>query len=215
MPITKTKFWGNNHQLAVWLIKESIDELQAMLGAAHVCPPEITHEAKRAEWLAARVCIKYLCENMGISFNGVDKDENGKPLLINQANSELSISHSYPYVAAIISTRHTVGIDIEQVRDKLLKLAPRFLSEEELTQTNNEAERICLYWSAKETLFKYYSKGNVTFKKQLLIAPFDFAEQGIMHGEIRMPDVNKIVELEYEVKDGYVLCYTTPCPTSL
>ncbi len=212
MPLIKTKYWGNNHSMAVWLINESAEQLQSSLGENHRVPADIKNREKQLEWLAARNCVKHLCESMGLKYYGITKDTNSKPILINHESIELSISHSYPNVAAIISNKHVVGIDIEQARPKLLGLSSRFMADEELLYADNDIKKICLYWCAKETLYKYYSMGNITFKKQLIIEPFDFKDEGQIIGNIFTSNKNFRITMNYEIKDAYVLCYTAPCP---
>jgi 4'-phosphopantetheinyl transferase len=209
MPVTRTKTQGNNYSMAVWLISESVQTMIQLLGTVHKVPGNIRNEIKQLEWLAARNCVKYICDSMGIPFKGIGKDEYGKPLLIGFETLELSITHSYPYVAAIISLKTQVGIDLEQARPKLLKIAPRFLSEDELIATANNTTRICLYWCAKESLFKFYSKGNINFQKQLIIEPFEFSAEGELYAQIIVPEKNYRLKLEYVIHKDYVMCYTS------
>lgn len=193
--------------MALWKITESLEQLQGYLGTAKL-PEEIHNPLKQMEWLAARICVKSICEQLTLKYTGVTKNNDGKPLLLNYPMFGLSITHSYPYVAAIISKRAEVGIDVEHPREKLLKLAPRFLSNEELADAGNQIQKICLYWCAKETLFKYYSKGNVVFKEELFIKPFNLQAQGLISGEIMKANTTNPVIMEYEIDTDYVLCYT-------
>jgi 4'-phosphopantetheinyl transferase len=208
MPVTRTKTRGNNYSMAVWLINEDVKTLQHLMGTGFALPSHIKNELKQLEWLAARNCVKYICESMGIVFKGIDKDEHGKPLLIGYEELELSITHSYPYVAAIVNLNQRVGIDLEQARPKLLKIAPRFLSENELIATANDIRKICVYWCAKESLFKFYSKGNINFRQQLLIEPFDFADEGVFFAQIIVPEKTFRIKLEYCMNQEYMMCYT-------
>jgi len=208
MPVTRTKTRGNNYSMAVWLIEEDTEALQHVIGHSYALPAPIKNELKQLEWLAAQNCVKYICDSMGIVFRGIEKDENGKPLLIGYEELELSITHSYPYVAAIVNLNKAVGIDLEQARPKLLKIAPRFLSENELTATANDIRKICIYWCAKESLFKFYSKGNINFRQQLVIEPFDFADEGEFFAQIIVPEKTFRIKLEYYMNQDYMMCYT-------
>ena len=81
-----------------------------------------------------------------------------------------SISHSDKIAAAIISKTQPVGIDAEMITDKALRVAHKFLSEEERAFIAKDGkEQATLLWSIKETIFKWYGLGNVDFKNDIQI----------------------------------------------
>ncbi|MEP6736467.1 MAG: hypothetical protein ABJA70_13160, partial [Chryseolinea sp.] len=116
---------------ALWRIAEDEDALSALLDSIESPPASITNSNKRLEWIAGRVLVKEVFNRMQIPFQGIIKDEYGKPYPAGYAY-HLSLSHSYPYVAAIFDKRASVGIDLEQPKDKLLRVAQRIHSATEL-----------------------------------------------------------------------------------
>src|SRR6185436_14974648 len=76
-----------------------------------------------------------------------------------------SISHCGDYAAAIVSSTHRVGIDIEIPSDKVQRISHKFIHANEdrwlvaiqgqLQSSTSELQTIL--WSAKEAIFKWYS----------------------------------------------------------
>ncbi|WP_394351058.1 4'-phosphopantetheinyl transferase family protein [Spirosoma arboris] len=146
----------------------------------------ITHPAQRVEWLACRVAIQQLTEAQGITYQGLQKDEFGKPSLIGTP-WHISLSHTGGWAAAVLHRSRPVGIDIEPIRDQFRRVVPRVLSADEIAHADNNPNRLAVYWCAKEALYKLYGKRQLTFREHLHVEPFiDNAEQLI--GHVRLPD---------------------------
>lgn len=186
MPLLFNKKIENEIHFLIWHLTESLDELlsQSQLGIDdREAFSEISHTQKQIEFLAGRLAIKKLCELESIGFEGIIKDENGKPFLKN-SEFEMSISHTIDYIGVVFKEKSAIGIDIEKPRQQLLKIVPRLFSESEVEFIENEIEKATLYWSAKEALYKLYGKRKVDFKENLFLS----WEDGRLFGEIKMPD---------------------------
>ncbi|MEQ8302577.1 MAG: 4'-phosphopantetheinyl transferase superfamily protein [Cyclobacteriaceae bacterium] len=192
--------------VALWHITESEEELTAS-AQPEQCPEQIISGNKRLEWLAGRVLIKELAKTSGLEYKGIYKDQFGKPFLTD-ALHHISLSHSYPYVAAQINPQHAVGIDIEQPKQKLLKIAPRILDEEELADAGENVEKHCIYWCAKEALYKVHGRRGLLFATHLKIAPFEIHPEGRISGIINFESEKITVNLQYFVKKEFVLVYS-------
>lgn len=83
----------------------------------------------------------------------IDHYPNGAPYLPSLPNLHLSISHSADYVAVALSADTPVGIDIEQPREQLRRIASRVFSTEEL-QTLTTLDLLLQAWTVKEALYK-------------------------------------------------------------
>jgi 4'-phosphopantetheinyl transferase len=66
----------------------------------------------------------------------------------------------------------------------------------------------CVYWCAKEAMYKLYGKRGLHFNSQLNLDPFELKKSGELQGYIRANGIPKVVALGYIVKDDYVLVYT-------
>ncbi len=135
-------------------------------------------------------------------------EASGKPYL--NAGSKISISHSYNWLTVLFSTEGEVGIDIEKVRDKILKIKEKFLSEKELHELKDASlEEYTLYWCAKEALYKASGISGLIFSEQLFIEPFSYSKTGgKIKAIINHTNSEKKHTLHYQVLNDYVLVYT-------
>ena len=156
------------------------------------------------EWQAGRALVKILMERQGLAFNGVTKDEFGKPFPIG-CRYQLALSHSYPYVAALLDKDRPVGIDIEQPKSKLLRIAPRILDKNEMENAGDNLIKHCIYWCAKETLIKVHGKKDLTLTEHLKISPFQLSQEGNIIGRIIVDKKEDIIPLAYSVEDSFVM----------
>jgi phosphopantetheinyl transferase len=205
MPLVKMEKTAKQSGWAIWFIAETKEELESL--SPESCPPEIISEQKKLEWLAGRTLIKTLVEQSGLEYHGLRKDEFGKPFLKNHPNP-ISLTHSFPYVAAQIDIRQSVGIDLEQPKDKLLKIAHRVMADYELADAGQDIVKHCVYWCAKEALYKVYGKRGLIFSNHLNIEPFKLQSFGKLKGRIEGQGNDMKVDLCYSVQPEYVLVYT-------
>jgi phosphopantetheinyl transferase len=193
-------------RVALWHITEDESFLANQLKPESF-PKEIISPHKRLEWLSGRLLIQHLVNSQGLTYQGIEKDRFGKPFLKN-IDHHISLSHSYPYVAAQIDPSNSVGIDIEQPKEKLLRVAPRILNPSELKNAGSDITKHCIYWSAKEALYKIYGKRGLLFTNNLSIQPFDLEETGQLKGWIKTDGASVLAELQYIVHKDYVLVYS-------
>src|SRR5687767_4105797 len=81
--------WG------IWKITEDEASLQSLVSKDETIPPNVTHPAKRVEFLAARVLSHELLARWSLNYAGITKDRFGKPYL-DSLSIQISLSHSYP-----------------------------------------------------------------------------------------------------------------------
>jgi phosphopantetheinyl transferase len=155
-----------------------------------------THPMKQLEWLASRTCVKYTVELLEHIYQGIEKDEYNNPYL-SEIKGFISLSHTSNYTVAIVSLEDEVGIDIEKMSDKLSRVAHKFLSEPEYLHAGDDLFKMCIYWCAKESLYKWYGKKNLSFKDNIFIEPFE-DNPTMVKGEIFI-DGNLKTEHDLEV----------------
>lgn len=181
--------WG------LWHVEEEQSFFENELPGEAV-PDVVTNPIKKLEYLASRLLVKHMVHSFAELYHGLSKDEYGKPFL-NGSSVHVSLSHSYPYVAAIIDRNRNVGIDIEQIKPKLLKVAPRFLSEQEVHDAASNLEKLCVYWCAKEALIKIYGKNDLFLRENLRIEPFSMGKRGEITGRIIANNSETTIPLQY------------------
>ncbi len=102
--------------------------------------------------------------------HAISPDEHDKPQV---PDLYFSISHSYPYVACIISTKSSVGIDIQCWHKNILALQHKFLAPAEQQYCGDDAQKITLAWSSKEAAYKYQGRRGVDFIEHLPIQSWE------------------------------------------
>jgi phosphopantetheinyl transferase len=205
MPLLKIQKNSEQSGWALWFITETEQELSEISGES--IDNTIISYTKRLEWLAGRALIKSLVEQCGLDFYGLEKDEYGKPFL-KEHTHPISLSHSFPYVAAQIDQTTEVGIDLEQPKPKLLNIAPRVLSSQELEDAGTDITKHCVYWCAKEALYKSYGKRGLHFANHLIVAPFVLRRGGELQGKIVVDGYSRELGLIYSIQPEYVLVHT-------
>lgn|SRR5690606_4227428 len=194
---------------ALWKIDESEDELRKMSPWHEVIPEAINHPHKRLEWYAARVLVASLMTHAGLSFQGIIKDANGKPFPAN-SSWNLSLSHSYPFVAAYLHAVDSIGIDIQHPNDALLRIAHRILNPAELADAGGQLDKLCVIWCAKEVLIKVHGKKDLIFAKNLKINPFSLNSEGHISGSILVNGMETTVPMYYEIHPEFTLVLNKP-----
>ncbi|GAB4025713.1 4'-phosphopantetheinyl transferase family protein [Spirosoma koreense] len=146
----------------------------------------ISHPAQRIEWMACRIAIRQLVEAQGVVYNGLQKDEFGKPYLIGLP-WHMSLSHTTGWAAVALHRQRPIGIDIEPIREQFKRVVPRVLSESEVAHAGGDPNRLAVYWCAKEALYKLYGKRQLTFREHLHVDPFADHDEHLV-GHVRLPD---------------------------
>lgn len=195
---------GSSAAWALWKIEEDELTLAKAVAPYEIPPARVTNPFKRLEFLAGRVLIKELLKAWGLEFQGLTKDEFGKPFVRNFP-FQISLSHSYPYVAAVIHREVAVGIDLEQPKEKLIKIAPRVLASGELQDAGNDIVKHCIYWCAKESLVKIHGKKDLVFAENLKIDSFPKQKEGELIGRIIVKTYETAIPLQYFVYDNFVV----------
>lgn len=210
MPIILQKKYskadGHVIHLAVWQITESHDELQAILPSEILTDAELAsihHPQKQIEFFCSRLTIKFLANFLGIKYFGIKKDEFGKPYLV-CSTWQMSITHTSNYVAAVMHPTNPLGMDMEKPSEKIRRIAHKFLSESEIIAANNDLEKLCIYWSAKESLYKLYGKRKVIFNENLHVFPFENDATEIA-GKLQINEIDEKYTIFIEKIAGYIL----------
>jgi 4'-phosphopantetheinyl transferase len=212
MPLLKLQALSPHSMWALWKIDEQAPDSLSQLN----CTAEeleyyysITAPKRRQEWLAGRLALQEIVQTMHIPYEGLLKEKTGKPYLPGSA-AEVSISHSYPYGAALLHTQLAAGIDLEALKPKLLTLAPRFLSEQELAIAGNNLHKTAVCWCTKEVLYKIYYKKNLILRKDLEILPFNLQMEGFLIGIIKKNEVKSQVHtIKYFCFENFIVAFNT------
>ncbi len=198
----------NGAILAIWEISETVDELLDLLDLDPFVIAEVsqfTGEKRKLEYLAVRAMLnQVLGEKKSIAY-----EPNGKPFLTDKSY-EISITHTGHYAAIILHPTCRLGIDIERIADRVIRVKHKFLSEEELSFVDEKLAKtqLALMWSAKEALYKIVQQTEVDFITDLTIAPFKPYLEGAMQAYESKTEAKEKFTLNYRVYPEFVLVWT-------
>ncbi len=208
MPVILKSDAPNAQCIAVWQVTES---LETLIGKTHLTAEEkknltlFKNESRQCEWLAVRALLQELRPDKPV----IKYKENGKPFLLD-GSEEISISHSGQYIAIALNKGQHPGIDIEHIHPKIKRIAERFLNDKEKAFLHDDilVEQLCLIWCAKEVLYKIHPEGMLSFKNNLLVAPFVPGNEGSLQGSIIKDGTTTEHKLVYKKLGEYMLVYT-------
>lgn len=167
----------------------------------------ISHPERKKEWGTARLAIQKALELLQIPYPGFFKDEHGKSQPMN-GQGFVSLTHTRGYAAAIYHRELPVGIDLELIREKILRIGTRFLAESELNFLHSLPAHYTMAWSAKESIFKCLGKKGVSLRDNILLEPFD-PDATLIKGKIHGTNFkDHHYKVQVEQNENHVLTYT-------
>lgn len=213
MPLLETRQLNEHTILGIWTLTETIEDLREAL-PAHVKPDyklQQSHVRRQKEWLSSRILIYSLLKNFTQEMLPLHCNAHGKPVFEDD-KYHISITHSPELVAVILSDIYEVGIDVELVSPKALRVAHKFLTDAEREQTGDQMEKTCLYWSAKETLYKLYSRKQLIFKENLLLQNSE--SNNMLLGYVKTENFSKLYQVKFESLHNHILTYCIDTSTN-
>lgn len=203
MPIFK-KIQHNSHtQILVWEIVESKSELMQGLDLKESSVKRI--DGMRSELhQKGFLSIRQLLRQVGYTDQDLFYTDDGKPHLKN--GKHISISHSFVFATIAIS-KYEIGIDIEKNREKIIKIAPKFVADEyDFMAEDNVVEFLTVVWGAKESLYKIHPDGGLLFKHHLPIEPFKLSDKKT-RGWIKKDNFYEVYQIYFEKIKDFTLVY--------
>jgi len=200
--------------IGVWQLTETSIDLLPNFSSKELADPSFlnyTHEKRKIEWLATRVLIQQLT---GLNFT-IRYSESGKPILDHPTYKHLSISHSRDFVAVILHEHLNVGLDIENIGRNYNPIEKRYLSDKELIQVNKTPKMQCIYWCAKEAIFKLVPEDGVEFRHQIQISPFNPESENDFSARFIEGTRELVYKLHFQTFSDHCLVWVTDIPYEL
>ncbi|RPA67802.1 4'-phosphopantetheinyl transferase superfamily protein [Cyclobacteriaceae bacterium YHN15] len=167
----------------------------------------ISKTDKKREWKGARVAIKSALDCISLPYPGFFKDEHGKSHPMD-GYGFVSLTHTKGIAAAIFHKDMPVGIDLDFVREKVVRLGPKFLNESEIEFLDNDPALYTIAWSAKESIFKCQGKRGISLKRNILLEPFNIQDKVIV-GKVHQSEFSDhFYNVKVEMEGDIVLTYT-------
>ena len=205
MPLLKTINFNPTTEILLWKITESLAELSA----------EVTLNPKNQQRFngmkselhqRAFLSVRKLLQLKGYTDFDLEYDQFGKPHL--KDGKHISISHSHEYATIIISDEIT-GIDIELQRDKIIRIADKFVELEWKFLDKESQEyirKLTVIWGVKESIFKIRNEAGISFKDHIHVHPFEIKDQS---GIADLHFQNSVIQFKYHFIeiDNFTLVY--------
>lgn len=209
MPLFYQHNINQSTKLAIWHITEGEEFFLRKVPLKR----DVSHAQKRLQHLAGRYLLTELFPDFPLQ--EIQIADTRKPYLADE-KYHFSISHFGHYAAAIVSKDKRVGIDVERASPTIEKVRSKFLSEEEssvafdgIEKSGHRLRQLTLLWSAKETIFKWYSLGNVNFRKHICwVKPYFIRADGFgkLSFEFRK-GTPVLLSISYKLFDDLVLSF--------
>lgn len=155
---------------------------------------KIENITRKREYISIRKLLHFSGIKTEISYTGKC------PKLLSE-DIHISISHNKTH-AAIALGKFRCGLDIEIISKRVLRVRDKFLSTNELEISKNNIFINSLYWSAKESIYKW-DNSLMNFKKDILLNKPDKTNNTVL--ATCNKTVNQIVN--YLVLDDQVITW--------
>ncbi len=157
---------------------------------------QFRHPFRKQEYMATRVLRTLHFGKKPILYSNI-----GAPSI--QKEGFISISHNKLVSGIAFSNSFQIGLDIEPIHEKVMRVKNKFLGKnEKKTIDTSSIEEMIKVWSGKEALYKLASRKNIIFSENLFLTPIDKRN---WKGEIIFPNSKKEVKLTIDKKDDFVI----------
>jgi 4'-phosphopantetheinyl transferase len=207
MPLYKTIIFSPTTQILVWEITESFEELLGKVVLKEKTQVRL-NKMKSEMHQRAFLSVRMLLKEAGYTDFELHYDQFGKPYF--QDGKHVSITHSHHFSAIIISDE-TVGIDIEMQRDKIIRIADKFVNNKELHRlrsldTIDYIKKLTVKWGAKEAIFKIRNETGISFKDHIQVNPFEICDQKTT-AILEFENIKKQFSIYFEEFENFTLVY--------
>jgi phosphopantetheinyl transferase len=196
-------------EFALWRIEEEAADLYSQLQLDQEekdFVESLSNGKRHLHWLGTRVLLRKMLRTD--EYIDCKVDEHGKPYLVNLPY-HISLSHSFDYAAVMICKTHKVGIDIEQIKQKVERIANKFMRDEELAFIGGpqKIEQLYVCWCAKEAVYKCNGQKEVSFADNIFLEAFQFEHHGVVNAQLNKKDTTIDYTVGYLQYEGYMIGY--------
>jgi 4'-phosphopantetheinyl transferase len=189
----------------IWKIEEEFNELFRQIRLKDISLARL-ERMKSESHQKGFLSIRHLLKVAGYSDFDLFYDEDGKPHLTD--GKQISITHSNNFSAIIIGDEN-VGIDIELQRDKITRIADKFV-EYEFDYLDKDAadyiKKLTVIWGAKEAKYKMCNSRSLSFKDDMKVFSFALKDE-IGEASVQQNDFDKKFKFFFEEFENFTLVY--------
>lgn len=207
MPLYKTIKFNSSTQILVWKITESYEQL---FEEVKLNEKSLLRLSGMKSQLHQRgfLSVRKLLQEVGFNDFELYYDEFGKPHLLNE--KYISISHSHEFSTIIISGQKA-GIDIEMQREKIIRIADKFVNATELHrlktfETKDYIKKLTVKWGAKEAIFKIRNESGISFKDHICVNSFEIKDKTTI-AILEIENIKQQFSIHFEEFENFTLVY--------
>ena len=209
MPIYKTISDEGGTTIHIWKIEETFEELRNGLVLTENSISRLSGMKSQLHQKGF-LSVRHLLKHAGYEGANLYYNEYGRPFL--NDDKHISITHSFEFAAVLISDLEA-GVDIEKNREKIVNIQHRFVNTEVDSLSDEDlVKQLTVIWGAKESMYKTYPYGGLSFHNHIGIDPFLFAD-GRSSGRVIFDTWKKTYDIKFEfLKEGFTLVYALVRP---
>ena len=204
MPLHKILHINENTTAYFWHITEDVTSLFRAVSLRDTSLFRL-EGMKSEEHQKGFLAVRMLLQHLGYTDYDLTYDEAGKPHLSD--GKHISISHSHEFSCICISNK-LMGIDLEKLKEKTLKIAPRFMEVKHLENLSisEQIEKSTVIWGVKESIFKIKNEKGISFPEHIFEDEFDL-KNGKCEAELHFNNqIEKFNIQFYKVEDYIFVC---------
>ncbi len=204
MPLFKIIHFSETTKIYIWKISESYNELFSEIDLNEKSQIKLNSMKSEMHQLGF-LSVRKLLQKANYSDFDLNYDESGKPHLSN--GKSISISHSHQ-MSAIIISNEPVGIDLEIQKEKVLKIASKFMDILHLEHLShqNQIKKATVIWGIKETVFKIVNQTGISFPDHIFESEFNLIDKNTQ-AELRFNNIQKKFNIHFEEIKNYILVW--------
>ena len=154
------------------------------------------------------LAVRMLLQHLGYTDYDLTYDEAGKPHLSD--GKHISISHSHEFSCICISDE-PMGIDMEKLKEKTLKIASRFMDVLHLENLSitEKIEKATVIWGIKESIFKIKNEKGISFPEHIFENPFNLKD-GMCSAELHINSAIETFKIRFYKVEDYIFVGAFP-----
>jgi phosphopantetheinyl transferase len=190
--------------LLLWGITEELDWLKQHFPflATDRTFNSLKNARRQKEWLAVKMMLKQIgCEDFKVYYN-----EKGQPQVKHHFYKNISISHSHEIAGIFLHPNKPVGLDIESLGRNFAQVQKKYLTAREIELASRVENGNCLFWGAKEAVYKAAGVPGLHFATQIALA---FTPDSRLTATLITGTATKTYHLDYFDQAQHLIVYLT------
>lgn len=170
----EVKYPGNT-AVYIWHVTESIEDLKNMCNKKSIYTYDTLctkSQSRKTELLVTKLLLNLIFgEKVTLGHH-----ENGAPYIV-ESDIHISVSHTHGAVCIAINNVNPIGVDIERIGTRVIRIRDKFLNDmEKRWLVADDINGHLIAWTAKEALFKVIPDSGIDFREHLSLSLFEAGE---------------------------------------